>query len=346
MRYDAFISYNHAADGGLAPALQDALQHIAKPWYRRRSMTVFRDETNLSASPELFGSITDALDESRYYVLLVSPGSAHSEWVGKEIAYWSSTKTAANLRMVLVLTDGTLRWDKAQGCFEPEASTALHPALQHVFQADPLYIDLREARAQLTSGAVKPGRDFRRLFRHPVAKIAAHIKDVDLDTIEGEDLRQHRRTLRVAWTAAAALVALTVAASFGFVSARSNAQEARDQTRTAQAGELAARSTAQLQTDAPLALALAVASDRHADSTLARDALSTAAAEPITAIFGFGARKGATVRVMAISPDGRRVATNDGTSRIVVWDVAKAKRVAELLDDGRRRGCGERRVQP
>ena len=38
---------------------------------------------------------------------------------------------------------------------------------------------------------------------------------------------------------------------------------------------------------------------------------------------------------MAISPDGRRVATNDGTSRIVVWDVATAKRVAELPDDGR-----------
>ena len=332
MRYDAFISYNHAADGGLAPALQDALQHIAKPWYRRRSMTVFRDETNLSASPELFGSITAALDESRYYVLLASPGSARSEWVGKEIAYWSSTKTAAELRMVLVLTDGTLRWDKAQGCFDVPTSTALHPALQQLFQSDPLYIDLREARTQVTGGTVQPGRDFRRLFRHPVAKIAAQIKNVDLDTLEGEDLRQHRRTLRVAWGAAVALIALTVAASFGFVSARSNAQDARDQTRSAQANGLAAQSSAQLQTDAPEALSLAVASDRSSDSTLARQALSTAAAQPITGVFGSPARVGLRADAMAVSPDSRRVATNDGTARIVIWDVASAKPVAQLVD--------------
>ena len=37
VRYDAFISYSHAADGKLAPNLQDALQRFAKPWYRRRA---------------------------------------------------------------------------------------------------------------------------------------------------------------------------------------------------------------------------------------------------------------------------------------------------------------------
>ena len=51
--YDAFVSYSHAADGRLAPALQRGLQSLAKPWYRRRALRVFRDETSLSASPEL-----------------------------------------------------------------------------------------------------------------------------------------------------------------------------------------------------------------------------------------------------------------------------------------------------
>ena len=37
-RYDGFISYSHAADGRLAPALQKALQKLAKPWFRRRSL--------------------------------------------------------------------------------------------------------------------------------------------------------------------------------------------------------------------------------------------------------------------------------------------------------------------
>ena len=35
--YDAFISYSHAADGRLAPALQRALHRFAKPWYQVRA---------------------------------------------------------------------------------------------------------------------------------------------------------------------------------------------------------------------------------------------------------------------------------------------------------------------
>ncbi|MDQ3698882.1 MAG: hypothetical protein M3373_12810 [Gemmatimonadota bacterium] len=43
VRYDAFISYSHALDGTLAPALQSALHRFAKPWYRLRARRVFRD---------------------------------------------------------------------------------------------------------------------------------------------------------------------------------------------------------------------------------------------------------------------------------------------------------------
>jgi hypothetical protein len=39
--YNAFISYNHAADGTLAPALQSALHRFAKPWYKLRALRVF-----------------------------------------------------------------------------------------------------------------------------------------------------------------------------------------------------------------------------------------------------------------------------------------------------------------
>src|SRR5688572_31157284 len=83
-RYDAFVSYSHAADGKLAPALQAALHRFAKPWYRRRALRVFRDETSLSASPALWPSIEAALAASRYFVLLASPAAAQSRWVGQE----------------------------------------------------------------------------------------------------------------------------------------------------------------------------------------------------------------------------------------------------------------------
>ena len=51
MRYKAFLSYSHAADGKLAPALQSALQRFARPWYQLRAMRVFRDKTSLAATP-------------------------------------------------------------------------------------------------------------------------------------------------------------------------------------------------------------------------------------------------------------------------------------------------------
>ena len=72
-RYDGFISYSHAVDGRLAPALQRGLQRFAKPWYRARALRIFRDETSLAATPELWATIEEALDSSKNFILLASP---------------------------------------------------------------------------------------------------------------------------------------------------------------------------------------------------------------------------------------------------------------------------------
>ena len=84
MTYDGFISYSHAADDLLAPRLQSALQRFAKPWWKRRALRIFRDESSLSANPHLWESITSALDESEWFVLLLSPEAAESEWDGPQ----------------------------------------------------------------------------------------------------------------------------------------------------------------------------------------------------------------------------------------------------------------------
>jgi len=44
--YDGFISYSHAADDLLAPRLQAGLQRFAKPWWKRRAVRIFRDESS------------------------------------------------------------------------------------------------------------------------------------------------------------------------------------------------------------------------------------------------------------------------------------------------------------
>ena len=78
MKFDAFISYSHAADSALAAALQTGLHRLAKPWYALRALRVFRDETNLAADPSLWSSIETALSHSRFLILMASPEAACS----------------------------------------------------------------------------------------------------------------------------------------------------------------------------------------------------------------------------------------------------------------------------
>jgi hypothetical protein len=61
---------------------------FAKPWYRLRAMRVFRDKTNLSASPGLWQSIEIALGQSEWFLFMASPRAAQSHWVEQEITWW------------------------------------------------------------------------------------------------------------------------------------------------------------------------------------------------------------------------------------------------------------------
>ena len=79
--YDAFISYSHAKDKPIAAALQSAIQKLGKPWYRRRALRLFRDDTSLAATPHLWPMIEQALGQSRHFVLLASLG-------GDEFKLW------------------------------------------------------------------------------------------------------------------------------------------------------------------------------------------------------------------------------------------------------------------
>jgi hypothetical protein len=81
MPYDAFISYAHTADSRLAPVLQSALQRFAKPWWRQRTLNLFRDETSLVAAASLSNTILAALDNARFFIFLASPRAAQSKWL-------------------------------------------------------------------------------------------------------------------------------------------------------------------------------------------------------------------------------------------------------------------------
>src|SRR5215467_14170164 len=114
--YKAFLSYSHDSDERLAASLQSSLSRFAKPWYRLRSMRIFRDKTSLSANPALWHSIEQALSESEFFLLLACPAFAKSRWVQQEIQWWLQNRSIGNL--LIILTDGAIVWDTAAQDFD------------------------------------------------------------------------------------------------------------------------------------------------------------------------------------------------------------------------------------
>ncbi|MEV4277895.1 TIR domain-containing protein [Actinoplanes xinjiangensis] len=215
--YNGFISYSHAADGRLAPAVQRGLHHLAKPWNRRRALWIFRDQTGLSVTPALWSSIQRAIDSSDYFVLMASPEAAQSPWVNREIEHWVATKSAD--KILPVVTDGEWRWDRRKRDFD-ESSTAVPAALRGVFDEEPLHLDLRWARDDRHL-SLRHSR-----FRDAIAQLAAPMHGITKDDLEGEDVRQHRRAARLRWGAVTSLALLTLLASVTGMFAVQNAAEA------------------------------------------------------------------------------------------------------------------------
>jgi hypothetical protein len=200
--YDAFISYNHD-DRAVAQGVQRGLHRIGKRINQLRALRVFRDSTDLSASPNLWGKVTDALGRSRYMIVVLSPHAVASKWVNKEVGYWLEQRGPE--RLLFVVAGGEVAWDEATQRFDPDRSDAALPVLTQpgVLPTEPLYVDV-------TGDA--PWDPAAPLFREKVTDLAAPIHGKPKDELAGEDRREQRRFRRLRRIAIVSLVLLTVAA--------------------------------------------------------------------------------------------------------------------------------------
>jgi hypothetical protein len=283
MRHDAFMSYSQTADGRLAPALERGLERLAKPLFRLRAMDVFRDKTGLSASPGLLSSIVSHLEASRWLVFLASPRAAASVWCARELQWW--LERHGNERLLLVLTDGTLAWDAAAADFDWSRTDALPDVVRGRFSEEPLYVDLRWAAAE-------PQLDHRDARLRPaLLDIAAAVRELPKDELDGDDVRQQRRTRQLAW---AAVVLISTAAAIAIwqaheaIQQRDAANELRDRALSRQ---LAAQSSDLLVRDPALALLLAAQSRAVVPTAESSSALLRALqALPLTSMHQHSAR--------------------------------------------------------
>ena len=324
--YDAFISYSHAVDNRLAPSLQAGLHSFAKPWYRLRALRIFRDETSLSASPGLWSSIEAALEASRWFVLLASPEAAGSAWVGKEVAFWRERRTPE--RILIVLTDGDLLWDEGARDFDTERTTALPPALRGAFAEEPRFVDLRWARSAEDVSLSHPG------FRDAVADVAARLHDRPKDELLGEDVRQHRRTRRIARAVVIALATLLAATAVAAVialqqreTAVAERDRAEEQARIALARQLAAEAIAAPADRLDVALLLAVESHARQQTSESRSALLQALLRSPHLVGFVPGLAGASD--LDLSADGSLLAAATGGA-VSLWDTRARRRLSDL----------------
>jgi hypothetical protein len=163
--------------------------------------------------------------DAEYFLLLASPEAAASAWVQCEVACWLDRRPADHL--LIALTHGELRWNDAAQDFDWNGTDALPRRLAQAFEQEPKYADLRWARMATNLSLRNPE------FLAAVASVTSTFQGQPLDELIGEDVRQHRRTRRVAAAATVGLATLAVAASVFGVIASQQRDAARRQERIA-----------------------------------------------------------------------------------------------------------------
>ena len=170
-----------------------------------RLRPIFRDETELAASPDLGRSLKAALDNSEALIVVCSPAAAASKWVDREIADF--IEAHGRERVLAVICDGA---PEDGSCFPPSLLASAGGDLG----GQPIAADLR------------PGHDGDRLAK---LKLVAGLLGLPLDEVVGrEEQRRQRGLITIAAASAAGMAVMTGLTAFAFLS-RHEARVQRNQ---------------------------------------------------------------------------------------------------------------------
>ncbi|HKQ06933.1 MAG TPA: toll/interleukin-1 receptor domain-containing protein [Blastocatellia bacterium] len=212
--YDIFISYSSfrkEEDGSqfdrkVAERLHRSLEAYRVPaalvkkgsqsrGLPRRLKKVFRDRDEVRAGASLDAELRDALEKSRFLVVICSPRSRNSIWVNQEIAIFRNLGREERILPILiegepaeVFPTELLKAEPRRGSAEPA------PGLDRLL-AQPLAADIR----------AKTEAESLRLLKHEKLRLIATVLDCSYDDLRR---REHERFVRRAITTVAAMLAL------------------------------------------------------------------------------------------------------------------------------------------
>lgn len=195
-RYYAFISYN-SKDTAWGKRLQKKLEHYRLPstlcsqngWKRKPINPVFFAPTDIQPGG-LSEELRERLKASQHLIVICSPNSAKSQWVGREIEYFHSLGRTNNIHFFIV--EGSPHSGNPETeCFNPVVDKLGLPEI--------LGANIHEKVSHL------PWLNKERAYVQLISKLLG----VEFDTLWQ---RQRRRLLRktIAWTAGCVILIATM----------------------------------------------------------------------------------------------------------------------------------------
>lgn len=199
-KYFAFISYNKY-DVAWGKRLQRKLEYYKMPatlcsekgWKRTPIRPVFFAPTDIQPN-ELSDELKARLEASRHLIVICSPHSAQSEWVGKEIAYFHSLGREKNIHFFII--------DGVPNSGNPETE-CFNPVIKELGMGERLGANINERNYSWSY------LNKQRAYVQLITKLLG----IEFDAV----WQRHKRLLIKQWTLTATfIVALLLAAAWGW----------------------------------------------------------------------------------------------------------------------------------
>ena len=320
--YNAFISYKHApVDNQVAAHIQSALEHfhipgkIRKKTGKKQIQRVFRDKDELPITSDLSDTISQALENSDYLIVICSTSTCKSEWVKREIQYFLRNHTHDQILTVL-----------AEG--EPEE------VIPEELRTEERLLPNADGSASYVKVPIEPlSCDYRMPFRQAdkeeLPRLAAALIGCSYD-----ELMNRRRQYQMRRIGILALILTVLALGFSFytVSAARKIDKNYQASLRNQSLYLANESQKLLEDERrieAIQIALEALPNDQMDRPVTAEAIkaltdATLAYQPVsgTSIYSvWNYRMASTISKMEVSPDGECFACIDATGSVSVWDT-------------------------